>query len=222
LHTEAFEKLGQKYKNKRPDSELDLIMDVSDILSEYCPPNDSSYSPHRITMQTFQSLQNGVSEIEYPEDFDERVKGAMDKTISTVNKLNELNVDEIVQQLEEIHADLGEIDYDTEAYHTMSMVGVSVAIESTKLWHAAVFDSSHDLHEAVTGGHRQLQEDDGVASLSDIVLTDIASAMNGGLVEVSKNSSLFFMPADLIRKTLLASIAGSASAALSYVQELNL
>jgi len=221
LHTEAFEKLGKIYKNKRPESDLDLIMDVSNVLSEYCPPNDSSYSPHRITMEVFHSLQHGLPEIKYPDDFDENVKGAIDKTISTVNELNELNVDEIVQQLEDIQADLGGIDYDSEAYHTMSMVSVSVAIESVKLWHAAVFDSSHDLHEAVTGGHRKLQTADEVAGLTEIVLTDFASALNGGIVGVSQNASLFFMPADLAQKTVLAAIAGSASAALSILQESN-
>ena len=208
-HTEAFERLGKIYKDRKPQSEVEVIMDVSTLMADYCPEGDLTYNPHRVTLETFFSPPTAIN---YPENFDVNLKDSIDKTLSTVNELNELNVDEIVEQLKQIEKDLEGFDVDVEAYRTLSLAGVSVAIESTKLWHSVVYDAEHDLHEAVTGGRRNLQTMPSF-DVGEIISADFKGFIDGALEEIQKNSSLFFLPTDLIKKAVSSSIAASAAAA---------
>ena len=194
-------------------------MDVSTLMADYCPEGDLTYNPHRVTLETFFSPPTAIN---YPENFDVNLKDSIDKTLSTVNELNELNVDEIVEQLKQIQDDLEgfDVDVDLEAYRTLSLAGVSVAIESTKLWHSVVYDAEHDLHEVVvSGGHRNLQLLSDLEfpkpDLVTIINADIAGAIDGAFQVLSQNASVFFMPTDLIGQTFLYAIAGSAKGALA-------
>jgi len=220
-HTEAFETLGNIYKNDLPQDETDVIMDMSNIMSSYCPEGDNTYHPHRVTLETFNTLQNGPVGITYPDDFDHDLQKNIDLTFSTVKKLNELNVDEIVKQLTLIQDDLDdfEVTKENKSYHALSLASVSIAIESTKLWHSAFYDPEHDLHAMIhQGTRRRLQFLDVSALLPSFDLTfianaDIYGAVAGGLAEINLNSTLFFLPVALVGKALLRSASYSAAAA---------
>jgi len=216
MHTAAFEELGSMYKDKRPSSEVELMLDVGNVMTSLCPKHDPTYQPHRVAMKSFQKIQNGSQKITYPEDFDQKLKASIDKTLITVKALNVLELDEVIDQLDSIQKDLEEMEYDSEIYRTLSMGGVSVAMESAKLWHSSIHDSEHDLHTMMTGGNRRLQ----AFNIPIIVAADIIGFVEGGLTELVSNATAFFHPADLIRKAVLESISTSAGSASNMTMDI--
>ena len=214
-----------------PEDEIDIILDVSNIMSTFIPEGDHTYHPHRVTLEMFNSLQNGSLDINYPKEFDKQLKNSVESTLDIVSKLNELNVDEIVEELALIQDDLDdmEVDKKDQAHHTLALASVSIAIESTKLWHAAFNDPEHDLHTSVQNENKRRMQistyvvpTDSIVfpsfDLSSAINGDIVGAMNGGLEVLQYNASVFFMPIDLVAKSLLYSIAGSAKGALATLQ----
>jgi len=215
-HTEVFETLGEMFKNNEPENEIDIIVDLSNVMLSYCPEGDATYNPHRVTLERFNAAP--VDEITYPEEFDENFQKAIENTLRTVESLNEQNIDEVVDQLAGIQNELEKMEGSSiEAYQTLSLAGVSVAIESSKLWHSVVYDRNHNLHKLVVGGRRKLQ----FWSLPSIIVADVNGLIEGALTELSGNATLFFNPVDLVSKSLLASISASAKAALLLISEKN-
>ena len=204
-----------------PEDEIDIILDVSNIMSTFCPEGDFTCHPHRVTLETFNTLRNGPLNIDYPKEFDPYLKQTIKKTFSTVNKLNELNVDEIVEKLMSIQDDLDELKVDkkNQAYHTLALASVSVAIESTKLWHAAFNDPEHDFNTMVEIGKRrrlQLYIPLPQIDMTKVINADIYGSVAGGLLELQANSTLFFLPFEFIIKALLRSISFSSYAIFDF------
>ena len=191
---------------------------MSNILSTFTPEGDNTYHPHRVTLETFNALKNGPLDLKYPKQFNKDLKKSMEKTLDTVKKLNEVNIDEIVEELTLIQDDLDEmkVDKKNQAYHTLTLASVSIAIESTKLWHAAFHDPEHDFHKMVEVGKRRrlqhfyipLPEID----MTKVINADIFGSVAGGLLELEKNSTLFFLPLEFVIKALLRSISFSSYA----------
>jgi len=209
MHTAAFEELGNIYKNKRPSSDVEFMLNVGNVMSTFCPKDDPTYQPHRVAMQSFQKIQNGAQKITYPSDFDKNLQTSIENTFTAIKALNVLELDEVMGKLASIRSDLEEMDYDKEIYHMLSLGGVSIAMESAKLWHSSIHDSEHDLHKTMTGGNRRLQG----FNLPIIVASDIVGFIEGGLTELVSNATAFFHPDDLIRKAVLESISTSAGSA---------
>jgi len=190
-HTDAFAILGDKYQVEKPETQLDVIQDIGDILADYCPTGDTecTSNAYETTVQKFQLDATGITrEIQYPADFDLKMKKSVDGIESTIQNINELNLDDIISSLEEIRNELEDMSDGNEAHLLVSLAGISVAIESTKLWHATYYDSDHPLHEMIgyfslQGKNRKLQ---GIPPLlltldPEIILSDYRVAMMTGM-----------------------------------------
>ena len=86
----------------------------------------------------------------------------MDSVVSTISIIGEHNLDEVLSSLEDIQHDLEDLDGVKEAHRRASLIGVSMMIESAKLWHRVHFDENHSLYDMIdrpdgNHGHRKLQ-----------------------------------------------------------------
>merc|ERR1712224_949454 len=68
---------------------------------------------------------------------------------SVIQKIDELNLDETVASLTALKEEIEDTEDIHEGYKASTLVGLSVAIESKKLWHSAHFDEEHPLHYGI-------------------------------------------------------------------------
>jgi len=220
-HTDAFEKLGEIYKSKKPRNKIDAMKDVGNIMSAYCAvgDNECKANAHITVLDEFYSVQDGLKNIVYPEDFDSTAKDSMELVLSLVRSVNEHNVDDVVNTLTQMQTDLENIKNGKD--HLIGAIAtVSVAIESTKLWHSAINDPEHNLHDIVmmTIENRRLQAYNIILPLYDgakIIEADVTSTI---IAFVSTNPSNYFQvvgPAKILIQMVLQSISGSAAMALN-------
>lgn len=186
-HTQVFDMLGERYAVSKPESTLDVMMDVSEILASFCPKEDEGCESraHALTLQGFHAAQNGPLEIDYPEDFDPKLKQHIDNIYSTIDLLDQDNLNEIVDTLTEIHENIKNADVENELHKVVAIGGSSIAIESTKLWHETFTNPNHPLHGVVVdpkGQNRNLQTiaiNINLDVVFDIIKNDITGAIFG-------------------------------------------
>lgn len=143
--------MGKKYSNRKPQSQADVVEDVADIVSQYCPEDDTLCSSvvHDSVIQEFKSTQKGEKEIKYPDTFDNRVKIILDKTYSIIDLVDEEDLDLVIRKLSTMEDEIDNLVEVDEKSKMIGQIGVSIAIESTKLWHSAVKDSDHPFHQMI-------------------------------------------------------------------------
>lgn len=142
-HTEAFEMLSEKYSDplQRPKSQDDMMKELSEIMASFCDHEPTKESCQKITTNYEVFLD---SDGEYPDDFDEELLVLLDDIYTSLNTLQEDNVDEVLAKLDALKAKMKDVDAHPIHKH-IAMAGAAVAIESTKLWTKVYSDSSHPL-----------------------------------------------------------------------------
>lgn len=81
---------------------------------------------------------------------------------SHVEAIDEHNLDEVLQSLKNIKDEIENMIKVDELHKHVGLVGISVAMESSKLWHSTKYDNMHPLHEMINyfdpeTGNRRLQ-----------------------------------------------------------------
>lgn len=206
FHTDAFHKLGEVYAEKGPQSDFQLMQDVSEVMASFCPSRDSFCDAfvYKATLEEFIAANTDGTQNTYPVGFNEDVKEALHITETMIDSLSANNVDDVVDELDIIINDLENmknVDSDEQA---IAIASVSVAKESTKLWYDAMTNSDNKLHNLVLekaehARRRRLQEDeesiltivfegvywDGLFGqgglLQGVVKADYQGTLNGGL-----------------------------------------
>jgi len=208
-HTDAFEILGEKYSEEKPEHLGHVMRDLGDILASYCPDDDENCKFHanQSVRDEFDRVSDGLPRDMYPQEFDKKLQLSINTMISHVETLDELNLDQVLHSLHNIKDEIKDMKGLDESHVKKSLVGVSVAIESTKLWHATYYDHAHPLHDLIKyfdpeNSNRRLQlgglpiaqlpailgviEDCGIDT--DIILADVAAAFNiGGVPAIQTN-----------------------------------
>jgi len=218
-HTDAFEKLGKIYKENKPKRKLDAMMDLSNIMSGYCDVEDSlcKSQAHKSTLTQFHAIQHGMPETDYPEDIDPAAKEAMEQALSLIYGLDEHNVDDIVDALTQVQSDLESMK-DDKGHLMGAIASLSVAIESTKLWHNVFTDPEHDLHETVTFGKRRLQLELPDFDIPEIIEADVTAAISSVVSTDPVNFFTITGPPKIFTAMILDSIAASAAMALNTTE----
>lgn len=186
MHTDAFRRLGELYENKSEPTKLELIADVAEIAASYCPSDDAGCvaKAYESTLKTFSAPKN-VQEPKYPANYDEELKAHMETFYSALRSNKGKSLDEMVEELEDIRANIEDLENVNEEYKHASLAGVSVGIESAKLWHEVVNDPEHGLHN-VNGGRRKAQSI--TVQLNEIDWLDIFGIPGCGFNGVINNS----------------------------------
>jgi len=206
-HTDAFDLLGEKYSKEKPNTLHDVISDVGDILANYCPEDDDACKKHAYISAKYEFKRelDGSPRSIYPQEFDNKLKNPINRLVTYVENIDELNLDTVLLSLNDIKQEIEDMTGIDEGQKKASLIGVSVAIESTKLWHATHYDTAHPLHDMINHfdpeqSHRRLQMGFPIAQLPAIlgviedcgidpaiILADFAAAMNIGVPAIQTN-----------------------------------
>eukprot|EP00594_Rhizosolenia_setigera_P006863 CAMPEP_0178945558 /NCGR_PEP_ID=MMETSP0789-20121207/3800_1 /TAXON_ID=3005 /ORGANISM="Rhizosolenia setigera, Strain CCMP 1694" /LENGTH=277 /DNA_ID=CAMNT_0020625459 /DNA_START=3 /DNA_END=832 /DNA_ORIENTATION=- len=235
-HTDAFRRLGEKYAQKKPDSKLDLVMDVAEITASYCDNyyedklssseddferKECYYKAHDKAFQTFSdSNPSEKLEPEFPQDMHPFVVDTINEMHAIIDGLHEDNLDDVIDALLDLKEEINNTDSDNlnEAHKVAASVGLSVAVESSKLWHSVLTDVDHPLHEMqgyldFLGNRRKLDQVMGQQEMGVVVAADAQAAMSAlvGMFATSTMEQLEDSTA-LIMDGVISSIPASASA----------
>ena len=176
-HTDAFDKLARIYSRKKPRSKIDMMMDLSKIVSSYCDEGDSEClsNVYRSIIKEFHLAQNGPRKVDFPEDFDPKLEKLMKDVDSTLDLLNgegdgdsDHDFEEVVEKLTTLQNEIRNTAVSNDTHKIAALCGASVAIESAKMWHEAYGDVDHPLyglHDVVyysnSGSRNDEDESDG-------------------------------------------------------------
>jgi len=203
-HTEGFEQLAERYSTKKPENPMELALDASEIAASFCPEGDHlcTANAYKATLNQFQS-QGEPTEINYPSDFDDRIKSAMDETNTVIKSSVDRDVDDVVEELTQIQDKIEDMSDVNTSHQVVGLSAVSVAIESTKLWHQVYNDESHPLHSMLDD--RRLQY--------SVVSADFEAAVNAGLNAVNEDVLVLAVWPGIILAVVPAAYAASIRAA---------
>ena len=197
----VFDKLSEKYVTTKPTSAdvmLDDIVDIFDALCDegICTPVNKTVARNEF----FMTIKTGGRQVNLPKDFHPVLKNTIDGMNSVIQEIDELNLDETIASLTAMKEEIEYTEDIHEGYKASTLVGLSVAIESTKLWHSAHFDEEHPLHygmklaqeknspsesTALVPGDRKLQGF--FDQLVRIITTDVNAALNFTITPIMQN-----------------------------------
>lgn len=234
-HTDAFEALAERYSyaSQRPKSELDLMMDVSDILSGYCAESDSTCrsGAYKATLKQFHVGRTGEQFV-IPESMDQSVREHLGKAFDVIDTISPENVDEKIQLLSKIQNDIADLEDVSQSDKMIGVASVSVAQESAKYWTNAFTDKQHPFSsmlnrigdtpvKTINEHDRRLQvsgnltwQDFFPIDYSEVITADTQGAMDYSIEAVNEKPNLVFNFSELF----LALLAGAfpASAAVAF------
>jgi len=226
-HTDAFEQLAKKYSTARPQSKLDLMMDISDIVANYCPSTDSSCrsNAYAATLKRFHIQETATkhSKTVVPADMDAKVKSALRTVYSTLSKLDQNNVDSVIGKLDTIQKKITNMKNINPAHQMIGVAAVSVAKESSSYWINVYNDKGHpftpmlnEIHD--NGRHLQVSGNLTIQNFlplnySAIVTADTKGAVEYSILAVNTTPNLVFNFAELLLKLIAGSIPASAAVA---------
>lgn len=223
FHTDAFEQLGDMYAVKKPSKRIDMLRDMSNIVASYCEDGDyeCTSNAYKAAVKEFHLAEQGPrTEYTYPDDFDSEllasIKNMTDASVFLVNGEIE-NFLDVVQSLKEKVEDMADVN---DVYKTATLYGISISIESSKLWHAVYADVNHPLYgihhvsffSEDDNDRRRLQLDlDPVA----IVLADAKAGAEAALDEFLDNPILFLGAPQLLAIPAIAAALPASLAVLT-------
>jgi len=179
MHTDAFEQLANIYKDKEPESKLEVMKDVSKILEGYCGDDDLACKSlaSEATLKEFHSAQKGPREIEYSDAMHNDVQTSLEKMFDTLKLIDENNLDEIIDTFDEISNEISNHDEADELSKTLGVATVSLASESLSLWHK-VYTGAKDhpmAKELTPEGRRKTQS---IQEITEITNTQLFGPFN--------------------------------------------
>jgi len=153
LHTDAFEKLTEMYAAKKPTGKKDMMKDSYNILTSYCDKGTSdseceAYAKDATNEQFMLSAFGPNTKLSYPEDtLDPKLQKSLAKVNSIVAMIKKTDdIDETVFNLAAVKREVEDMKDAIEAQKLVVLSAISVASESSKLWHEVYNDPDHILH----------------------------------------------------------------------------
>eukprot|EP00594_Rhizosolenia_setigera_P002915 CAMPEP_0178942226 /NCGR_PEP_ID=MMETSP0789-20121207/1875_1 /TAXON_ID=3005 /ORGANISM="Rhizosolenia setigera, Strain CCMP 1694" /LENGTH=360 /DNA_ID=CAMNT_0020621609 /DNA_START=1050 /DNA_END=2132 /DNA_ORIENTATION=+ len=165
FHTDAFRKLSDLYKLKKPNTYIDMMIDVADITASYCPINDASCvsNVYKKTMQSYSSptttnrrrrhrhrqllSQDVTTNTLHHTSFDANVRSALLNMHDIINMADTLGPDEVRSRLSDIQTELRNMKDVDDAHRFVGLIGASVAMESHDLWFDAMSNEDHPFYD---------------------------------------------------------------------------
>lgn len=151
LHTDAFEKLSNRYERRTPPADKTEIFDaMTDILGEYCPENDETcrtwaQKAMDVAVETVFSSGESTLRANYPKGMDDALMNRLDDVFRTVDDLHERNIDDVIARLTAVKEEIENTDNVHPLFKYLAVAATSTAVESSRLWHSVSFDPDHVL-----------------------------------------------------------------------------
>jgi len=227
FHTDAFEQLSKKYQNKLPETQLDMMMDISEIVGSYCPEENSACRSEafQATLDRFSKHEQKQRTDGIPSNMDPKVKKSLRKIYSIINKLDETNVDVVVEELGKVQNKISKMKNVNPTDQMVAIAAASIAQESATFWNDAYNDKNHPLSPILSEVHdskRMLQVSGNLTwemflplNRSAIVDADTKGAVEYSITAVNSTPNLVFNFAELLLKLIAGAIPASAAIALT-------
>jgi len=196
MHTDAFEQLAEIYKDKSPENDLEIMMEVTKILEGYCGDDDLACKSlaSEATMKEFHAGQKGKRDIKYSDAMHGDVKLSLEKMFETLKLIDDNNLDEIVDTFNEISNEISDHDEADEYSKVLGVATVSLAVESVTLWHNVHTGSmDHPLASTlVPNTRRKLQSIQEITDITnnqifgpfniiyEVTVADVSAGLNNG------------------------------------------
>lgn len=223
-HTDAFEQLAEKYAMGKPETRLDLMVDISEIVADYCPPSDKicRSAAYKATLKQFKSGSPNSKDIVYPENFDDRVKEGINQGFDVIASMDNTNLKEKVEELKLIEKKISNLSEVDPMNQLIGVASLSTGQESATYWYNVYNDESHSLRGiqfTKNGSGRRLEDDDEDYVWQDffplnmnlVVAADVAGAVEHSIEAVEESPQLVFDFAGLILSWIAGSIPASAA-----------
>lgn len=224
-HTKAFDKLIEKYGSGKPSDHYEVMDDMLEAFEALCEEGTcANYETQSLKDEFIATTKFGHREVNPPENFHPKLSDSIKTVEGAITRLHEHNLEEVISDLTHVKEDIEDSNDIDENQKVSTLAGISVAIESTKLWHNAHYDEDHPLHFGVreTRGNRRLQEDgeffpsptcdqSADSALASLVCADIRAAWNFTIGVVKENINYLGLLPSLT--TWAPPISAAASAA---------
>jgi len=228
-HTLALERLGEKYEQKLPKNHDEVIEDLSEIVSSFCENGDLScvdFTRNLIYNEYHSVMKGNKREMNIPRGFHPLLAEKLDIMASSIFQLNEYNVDEIVHSLTTLKEQAEALQSVDEVHKAATLAALSVAIESSKLWHSVYFDEDHPLHfeekfksnelELFDNGHRHTQSELVVTIDASVICADVCGVWNMTIKTVFAEPKFFALITGLFAVAIPVSIVASVVAFIRF------
>lgn len=197
--------LAEKYETRRPTSRASMILDSVDIIVSFCDEDDLACHDYArgITEEQFWLTKRFIT---YPGNFTKELLEPLRRLEHLVTVLTiEDDINCVVSEMTKIKTYVEDIIIANDHYKVPVLCGISIAMESSKLWHSVYNDPSHALYGIhywqSTGtssneeeGKRRLDQTtyDGTVSISltSIVLADLLAGLDAAMRLVSDDFSV--------------------------------
>lgn len=203
-----FENLEKELSLTKNRDDKPLKDNFMNVLLSYCENGDSRCieKADEIDHETreFMSIQHpesGRIDFEYPEGFDSSLEDAMEAVLHIVGNLNRNNLDDTLNEITNIGIEIEQLEDVDESFKYISLAAVSVAKESTKLWHRAFYDETSPYHDYL----RVNREEDDIPfwGIGYIIGADIVGAI---LIPVAKLVRLSFLMVLLLTSPIFMTV----------------
>jgi len=141
------------YAAKKPTGKKDMMKDSYNILTSYCDKDTSdseceAYAKDATNEQFMLSAFGPNTKLSYPEDtLDPKLQKSLAKVNSIVAMIKKTDdIDETVFNLAAVKREVEDMKDAIEAQKLVVLSAISVASESSKLWHEVYNDPDHILH----------------------------------------------------------------------------
>lgn len=239
VHTEAFQRLADAHVARRPVNREELYRNAVVVLASYCEENDADcvLSVAETAWKEFRTAERGVERaITLPSD-EKVLSSALERARDAVESLDDDNnknmhrttIDEVVSELESIRRDVSTSkDVRDENLRTAVLSGLSVVVESSKLWNEVYNDPDHVLygmhdprtyydHDEEGDGVSRRQRlrrrlDQGSLDVSSIILSDGMGCLQAGIDMLSSDiGAITTNPQSIVTACATAGFSASVS-----------
>jgi len=208
IHNAAFETLGDLYSEEKPSTTVEVMSDLSGIISSLCPAGDilCDAMTYKAVLQEYHTANNKENQINFPKEFDERLKDSILMAETTVMSLDDRDHVEVEAMLSVLQDDVQQLENVKPDEQALTIASLSVAEESTKLWYDVYTNPENSLHGIVANKiehRRRMQEDEE----DTIVSISIEGRLWSGIFE-------------LVRGSILADFYGTIKGGLSVLSSI--
>lgn len=232
MHTDAFEKLAEMYAVKKPTDRKDMMNDSVTLMQSYCAEEFKSECEDYVkdvTETQFDITAMGPkTELSYPKD--DTLSPELQKSLAKVNSIvssvkGSNDIDDAVSELAAVKKEVEEMKDVTEEEKLAVLISISVASESSKLWHSVYTDPKHILHGLHTpayfsgnNGERRLQDEEEEEEESEeLDFTSVINADIDAAIEAAIAAIETFDPANITISAVTAAIPASLSALMTVL-----
>jgi len=222
-HTDAFEQLAELYAEEMPKSQLDLMMDISDISASYCPEGDAACrsNAYKATMERFHAGTTSGADLVYPENMDSNIKASIDKAFEAISKLDGNNVDSVVQELGAIQNEISDMSGVDAVQQMLGVAALSVGQESASYWTKTYQEENHPFKRFLNRNFKEKRETQLIWSdvfplrYDKIIAADMAGAIEYSITQVDADATLIFNFPNLVLALIAGAIPSSANMAFN-------